>query len=300
VFVSAAVPVPAIIPSAKAATIFPMAKAGPRMAHVTANIAGSVTGDESQNAMTGASGTPAARNPVIRSTVTPHTGVIAPIAEAITIVEAGRPSNHFAATAPAPLATPRTSSLCVPAEGPNITVKFADGVAAEETITAIHDLLRQRHRLQLGREESFLVSDLAEAADVEESATRVVSMLLSAVASVSLIVGGIGIMNIMLVTVTERTREVGLRLAVGARQRDILAQFLVEAMTLALFGGNLGVFFGTLAAAAIGMFARWPVVNDLSSVLLAVGFSACVGIFFGYYPARKAARLQPIEALRAE
>ncbi|RWP12693.1 MAG: FtsX-like permease family protein [Mesorhizobium sp.] len=182
----------------------------------------------------------------------------------------------------------------------NITVKFADGVSAEETIAEIHDLLRQRHRLQLGREESFLVSDLAEAADVEESATRVVSMLLSAVASVSLIVGGIGIMNIMLVTVTERTRDIGLRLAVGARQRDILAQFLVEAMTLALFGGILGVFFGTLAAAAIGMFARWPVVIDLSSVLLAVGFSACVGIFFGYYPARKAARLQPIEALRAE
>ncbi|WP_419693248.1 ABC transporter permease [Mesorhizobium muleiense] len=182
----------------------------------------------------------------------------------------------------------------------NITVKFADGVSAEETIAEIHDLLRQRHRLQLGREESFLVSDLAEAADVEESATRVVSMLLSAVASVSLIVGGIGIMNIMLVTVTERTREIGLRLAVGARQRNILAQFLVEAMTLALFGGILGVFFGTLAAAAIGMFARWPVVIGLSSVLLAVGFSACVGIFFGYYPARKAARLQPIEALRAE
>lgn len=182
----------------------------------------------------------------------------------------------------------------------NITVKFADGVSVEETIAAIHDLLRQRHRLKPGQEEGFLVSDLAEAAEVEESATRVISTLLLAVSSVSLIVGGIGIMNIMLVTVTERTREIGLRLAVGARQRDILAQFLVEAMTLALLGGILGVAFGIMAAAAIGMLAQWPVVIDLSSVLLAASFSACVGIFFGYYPARKAARLQPAEALRME
>ncbi|MES0000092.1 ABC transporter permease [Mesorhizobium sp. M0051] len=182
----------------------------------------------------------------------------------------------------------------------NITVKFAEGVSAEDTMAAIHDLLRQRHRLQPGQEETIMVSNLAEAAEVEETATNAVSLLLFTVASVSLVVGGIGIMNIMLVTVTERTREIGLRLAVGARQRDILAQFLVEAITLALMGGILGVSIGIIAAAAIGTFAQWPVVIDLSAVLLAVSFAACVGVFFGYYPARKAARLQPIEALRAE
>jgi len=144
-----------------------------------------------------------------------------------------------------------------------------------------------------------MVSNLAEAADVEGSATRVVSLLLSAVASVSLAVGGIGIMNIMLVTVTERTREIGLRLAVGARRRDILAQFLIEALTLALLGGILGALAGIAAATAIGTLAQWPVVIDLSAVLLAVSFAGGVGIFFGYYPARKAARLQPVEALRA-
>jgi putative ABC transport system permease protein len=113
-------------------------------------------------------------------------------------------------------------------------------------------------------------------------------------------VGGIGIMNIMLVTVTERVREIGLRLAVGARRRDILAQFLVEAVTLASLGGILGAAIGIVAAIAVGFIAQWPVIIDLSAVLLAIGFAAAVGVFFGYYPARKAARLQPIEALRAE
>jgi putative ABC transport system permease protein len=182
----------------------------------------------------------------------------------------------------------------------NITVKFADGTSAEDTMAAIHDLLRQRHGLQPGQEETFVVSNLAEAADVEETATRVVSLLLSVVASLSLVVGGIGIMNIMLVTVTERTREIGLRLAVGARRRDILAQFLVEAITLALLGGIIGVSMGIIAAAAIGNLARWPVIIDLSAMLLALSFAAGVGVLFGYYPARKAARLQPIEALRTE
>jgi putative ABC transport system permease protein len=116
----------------------------------------------------------------------------------------------------------------------------------------------------------------------------------------SLVVGGIGIMNIMLVTVTERTREIGLRLAVGARRRDILAQFLVEAITLALLGGIIGVSMGIIAAAAIGNLARWPVIIDVSAMLLALSFAAGVGVLFGYYPARKAARLQPIEALRTE
>ena len=182
----------------------------------------------------------------------------------------------------------------------NITVKFADWASAEDTMAAIRDLLWQRHGLRAGQEDSFMISNLAEAANLEGSTTQVVSLLLSAVASVSLVVGGIGIMNVMLVTVTERTREIGLRLAVGARRRDILAQFLVEAVTLSLLGGILGALVGIAAAIAIGTLAQWPVIIDLSALLLAISFAAGVGVFFGYYPARKAARLQPIEALRAE
>jgi putative ABC transport system permease protein len=150
------------------------------------------------------------------------------------------------------------------------------------------------------QEDTFIVSNLAEAADVEQTATRVLSLLLAAVASVSLVVGGIGIMNIMLVTVTERTREIGLRLAMGARQRDILAQFLIEAVTLALLGAGLGVLAGISGSLIIAAIAGWPVVIDPSAVLLAVAFAATVGVFFGFYPAGKAARMNPIAALRFE
>jgi putative ABC transport system permease protein len=203
-----------------------------------------------------------------------------------------------------PLTTARQQFVGISRASPrmvhNITVKFTEGVSAEDTMAAIRDLLRQRHRLQPGQEESFLVSNLAEAADVEETATRALSLLLAAVASVSLVVGGIGIMNIMLVTVTERTREIGLRLAVGARQRDVLAQFLVEAVTLALLGGALGAIVGVAAAAAIATLVQWNVIIDLSALLLAISVAGTVGVFFGYYPARKAARLDPIVALRYE
>jgi putative ABC transport system permease protein len=203
-----------------------------------------------------------------------------------------------------PLTTARQQFVGISRASPrmvhNITVKFTEGVSAEDTMAAIRDLLRQRHRLQPGQEESFLVSNLAEAADVEETATRALSLLLAAVASVSLVVGGIGIMNIMLVTVTERTREIGLRLAVGARQRDVLAQFLVEAVTLALFGGVLGAVVGIAAAAAIASLVQWHVIIDLGALLLAISVAGTVGVFFGYYPARKAARLDPIVALRYE
>jgi putative ABC transport system permease protein len=167
-------------------------------------------------------------------------------------------------------------------------------------MAAIHDLLRQRHRLQEGRDDTFVVSNLAEAAEVEQTATRVLSMLLAAVASVSLVVGGIGIMNIMLVTVTERTREIGLRLAVGARERDILAQFLIEAVTLAMLGAGIGVLVGIGGSLIIATIAAWPVVIDPSAVLIAVAFATTVGVFFGFYPARKAARMNPILALRFE
>jgi putative ABC transport system permease protein len=203
-----------------------------------------------------------------------------------------------------PLTTVRRQFLGTSRASPrlvhNISVKFMERASAEETMAAIRDLLRQRHRLQEGQEETFIVRNLAEAANVEQTATRVLSLLLAAVASVSLVVGGIGIMNIMLVTVTERTREIGLRLAVGARQRDVLAQFLIEAVTLALLGGGLGVVAGISAAAAIALLAQWPVVIDLRGLLLAIGFAATVGVFFGFYPARQAARLDPIAALRYE
>jgi putative ABC transport system permease protein len=126
------------------------------------------------------------------------------------------------------------------------------------------------------------------------------SLLLAAVASVSLIVGGIGIMNIMLVSVTERTREIGLRMAVGARRTDVLAQFLIEAVTLSLIGGLIGAILGVAGSLGISFFSKWPTAVAASSIMLAFGFSAAVGVFFGFYPARKASRLDPIEALRYE
>ncbi len=203
-----------------------------------------------------------------------------------------------------PLTTTRRQFVGVSRASPrmvhNITVKYAEGLQAEDIMGLIGDLLRQRHRLKPGQDETFLISNLAEAADVEQTATRVVSLLLSAVASVSLVVGGIGIMNVMLVTVTERTREIGLRLAVGARRRDILGQFLIEAAMLTLLGGVVGAVVGIGTSIAIGVLAEWPIVIDLGAVLLAVGFAAVVGAVFGYYPARRAAHLEPIEALRTE
>ena len=181
-----------------------------------------------------------------------------------------------------------------------ISVKVRDGhdmKAAEEGIT---ELLRQRFRVQPGADEPFRVRNLTEMLQTQEASSRTMTLLLSAVAGVSLIVGGIGIMNIMLVSVMERTREIGLRMAVGARGRDILAQFLIEAVTLSLVGGAVGVLLGGAATWAVGEFAGWKVSMTWGSIALAAGFSALVGVFFGYYPARRASRLLPIEALRHE
>jgi putative ABC transport system permease protein len=181
-----------------------------------------------------------------------------------------------------------------------ISVKTADGVDMKATEQRIRELLRQRMRVQPGGEEPFTVRNLTEILQAQEAASRVLTLLLGAVASVSLLVGGIGIMNIMLVSVTERTREIGLRMAVGARARDILKQFLVEAVTLSLLGGALGIVLGVGASFAVGHFANWRTDITPQAIVLAVGFAAAIGIFFGFYPARKASRLLPIEALRYE
>ena len=160
--------------------------------------------------------------------------------------------------------------------------------------------MRQRHKLQPGADDDFSIRNLAEILQAQEASSKVLTLLLAAVASVSLLVGGIGIMNIMLVSVTERTREIGLRMAVGARAGDILKQFLVEAVTLSLIGGLLGIALGLAGSLAIGQFAGWRTSLSPESIVLAVGFAAAIGIFFGFYPARKASRLSPIEALRYE
>ena len=181
-----------------------------------------------------------------------------------------------------------------------ISVKVRDGQSMSDAGDKIGVLLRQRHRLASGADDDFRLRNLTEMLQAREESSRVMSMLLAAVAGVSLVVGGIGIMNIMLVSVTERTREIGLRMAVGARARDILGQFLIEAVTLSRVGGAIGIVIGLCATWAIGSLAGWQVVLAGESILLAVGFSAAVGVFFGYYPARRAAALLPIDALRHE
>jgi len=164
----------------------------------------------------------------------------------------------------------------------------------------ILDLLRQRHRLEAGSDEDFKVRSQIEIAEYATATARTMTLLLSLIASVSLVVGGIGIMNIMLVSVTERTREIGIRMAIGAHRRDILRQFLMEAVTLSALGGLIGIVLGTATAQLLTALAQWPTLISPDAVLLAFVFSAVVGIFFGYYPARKASRLDPIDALRYE
>jgi putative ABC transport system permease protein len=182
----------------------------------------------------------------------------------------------------------------------SIYVKFANEDDIAPGIEKIAALLRQRHRVQDDLEDDFSIRNLTEIANTASASANTLSLLLAAVAAVSLIVGGIGIMNIMLVSVTERTREIGLRLAVGARPRDILSQFLIEATTLATIGGAIGIGLGVAAAYAVAHFAGWPSLVSANTVAVAVLFSGLVGIFFGFYPARRAARLDPIEALRRE
>jgi putative ABC transport system permease protein len=181
-----------------------------------------------------------------------------------------------------------------------ISVKVREGQSMKAAEEGIKELLRQRFKVQPGADDPFSIRNLTEILQAQEASSRVMTLLLAAVAGISLVIGGIGIMNIMLVSVTERTREIGLRMAVGARGKDILAQFLIEAVTLSLIGGAIGVLVGGIATWAVGYFAGWQVSMTMASILLAAGFSAFVGVFFGFYPARRASKLLPIQALRYE
>jgi putative ABC transport system permease protein len=203
-----------------------------------------------------------------------------------------------------PISTAKRKVLGVNRSNPRavgaISVRVREAGLIAEAQQQIRDILRQRHRLQPAQEDDFNTRILAEQFAAQEESARVMTTLLAAIASVSLMVGGIGIMNIMLVSVTERTREIGLRMAVGARGRDILAQFLVEAVTLSVIGGLVGIAIGLVTSVTIATVAEWSVELAPEAIVVAFAFSAAVGIFFGFYPARKASRLNPIEALRWE
>jgi putative ABC transport system permease protein len=181
----------------------------------------------------------------------------------------------------------------------SIMVQAKEGRTADAQ-DQMTSLLRQRHHLQRNEDDDFTIRNMEEVFRAQENSARIMSILLAAIASVSLIVGGIGIMNIMLVSVTERTKEIGLRQAVGAKTTDILGQFLAEAVTLSLAGGAAGVATGIGVSMLISYFAKWSTVVSITAILVAFLFSGLVGIFFGYYPARKAAYMDPIEALRYE
>jgi ABC-type antimicrobial peptide transport system permease subunit len=170
----------------------------------------------------------------------------------------------------------------------------------QAAIAQVTEILARRHRIRPGEVNDFSVRNLSQIADTAESSSRIMALLLAAVASISLVVGGIGIMNILLVSVTERTREIGLRMAIGARRLHVLLQFLAEAVFLSISGGIVGIAMGVAFSEAITIFTGWPALISPAAVAGGFLFSAAVGIFFGYYPARKAARLDPIEALRYE
>jgi putative ABC transport system permease protein len=182
----------------------------------------------------------------------------------------------------------------------SINVQVGDARSLPAAQQQIISLLRQRHNIRAGKDDDFTVRGQQEIADMATAQSKTMTVLLGAIAGVSLIVGGIGIMNIMLVSVTERTREIGVRLAVGAHGRDILSQFLIEAVALSSVGGIIGIAFGVGASKVLSVYQNWPTLISLSSIIVSFLFSAAVGIFFGFYPARKAAALDPIEALRYE
>jgi putative ABC transport system permease protein len=182
----------------------------------------------------------------------------------------------------------------------SILVQAADPKLLPTVQQQLAELLRQRHRIQPGRDDDFTVRSQQEIAEMADQQAETMKILLGGIAGVSLIVGGIGIMNIMLVSVTERTREIGIRMAVGAHARDILLQFLTEAITLSSIGGILGIGAGIGASRALSAVVGWPPQISIGSIVISFLFSAAVGIFFGFYPARKASKLDPIDALRYE
>ena len=181
-----------------------------------------------------------------------------------------------------------------------IAVQIKDLEMMKEAEDQINSLLRQRHRIPRSQDNDFTVRNLTEVMAGAERSADVMSLLLGAIASISLIVGGIGIMNIMLVSVTERTREIGIRIAVGAKSNDILLQFLIESLTLSLMGGALGIAIGIGGTYVLSTFTQWPTLLSIRAILLSFLFAGSVGVFFGFYPARKASLLDPIEALRYE
>jgi len=182
----------------------------------------------------------------------------------------------------------------------SLTVQATSGDALTDVQNQISELLRQRHKLQPGQDDDFMVRTQTEISDAATSTSKTMTLLLGAIASVSLLVGGIGIMNIMLVSVTERTREIGIRMAVGAKGSDIMWQFLVEAVFLSVTGGIIGIALGVGISMLLSSKMNWPTLTSSTSIGVAFAFSAAVGIFFGFYPARKAAQLDPIDALRYE
>jgi putative ABC transport system permease protein len=182
----------------------------------------------------------------------------------------------------------------------DITVSAAAAGDTSAVADQIAVLLRTRHNIVAGQDDDFFVRTAEEIADIRTAAMGTMTTLLAGIAGVSLIVGGIGIMNIMLVSVTERTREIGLRMAIGAKGRDVLLQFLVEAIALSLIGGGIGIALGFSLAEAMQRWMSWPAKVPVNAVAMAFGFAAATGVFFGFYPAQKAARLDPIDALRFE
>ncbi len=181
-----------------------------------------------------------------------------------------------------------------------IYVQAVSSAQIRQAITQVTEILARRHRIRSGEVNDFSIRNLSQIAETAESSSRIMALLLAAVASISLVVGGIGIMNILLVSVTERTREIGLRMAIGARRLQVLLQFLAEAVFLSVTGGIAGIAMGVAFSKVISFTAGWPTPISLTAILGGFLFSGAVGIFFGYHPARKAARLNPIEALRYE